>query len=146
MAKFSHYQNRVVSAHIISDDGTMREFQLKRIMIEWVDNLVDGVDEKKYCAAAGINPYDIDNWKKDFPEFRDYITLRLQARAWSNSINSDFAYRILGLAALGKMKLDNTQISALKLIMQGKGTISANGNKTKDKDKAPITSFEIEES
>lgn len=144
MAIFSAWQNREVVASVLSEKGKLIDFTFKRIMVDYADALMDRGGEKEAYEEVGCNRYDVANWKDEYPEYIKYLEMRASAKAFANSINLDFVYGILGKAAMGQIELTAPQTGALRLIMQGKGFIAANGAQKRPSG-VRATGFDIEE-
>jgi hypothetical protein len=142
MGTFTDWQNGEVTASALDSNAIRIDFKLKRIMVDFANILIDK-GEKEAMKALECNEFDFKNWKKDYPRYSEYLHLRSEARIFSESVNKDFVYMLLGKAAQGLVNLSAPQVGALRLIMQGKGFVAANGAQMKPKGKA--SSFSISE-
>ena len=144
MGIFSAWQNKEVKCSVLSDEGNLREYTFRRIMVDYADALMETGSEEAAYAEVGCNAYDVKNWHGDYGEYMQYLEQRSEAKTFADSISSDFVYGLLGKAALGKVELSAPQIGALRLIMQGKALIAANGAQKKPAG-TKFTSFGIED-
>lgn len=144
-SKWTAEQNKAVIVQVVLQDGTTKCLNIKRVMMDYVDMLLQRKSDQEIQAALNVNPYDVSGWDSQYPEFVQYKQMRVNNRGWSTTIKDpDFAYGVLGEAATGQRQLNQAQISALKLIMQATGLINANHKPLKGRSK--IEEFTISES
>ena len=146
MPKFSLWQNSEVEVKILGKTGLLLTFKLRRIMIEYVDALCDGIPEKEIADGLNISEADILEWKRKYPLFVDYMALRSNAGQFARGLDSNMMYGLLGNAALGTIELSMQQINAIKLIMQAKGIVNANNGAKLPKRGEQVRNFEVDES
>lgn len=143
-SKWTSAQNKLITVQVVMADGSTSCLNIKRVMMDYVDMVLANKTEEEIKLALNVNAYDVSGWEGQYPTFRNYMQMRVDAKGWANTLNSDFVYGQLGKAATGQMTLNQAQISALKLIMQAKGMINANHKQLKGKSK--IEEFTIAES
>ena len=126
--KFTPWQNMVIAVKAINAKGKAVDYEFKRIMIDYANAVMDIGSEKEACELVGCNEYDVKNWISGYEGYKEYLISRSAARTFSNGIDKDWCYGLLGRAALGQIELSTAQIAAIKLIMQGEALISTAGN------------------